>query len=100
MNVALNLIPTNTCSPQKVVKNLAPNIIGHGLIDNFGQNLVQHHFAALDEKRFLLSDAVQDLLVVTNIRVPTPVRMLNVLWLFVLDLCEPFQILCFFIHSA
>ena len=32
--------------------------------------------------------------------VPTLARMLNVLQLLVLDLCEPLQILCFFIHSA
>jgi len=60
---------------------------------------VQHYFAALDEKRFLLSDIVQDLPVVTDIHVPTLAHMLNVLRLLVLDLCEPLQILCF-IHSA
>ena len=50
---------------------------------------MQHYFAALDEKRFLLSDIVQDLPVVTDKHVPTQVRMLNVLRLLVLDLCEP-----------
>ena len=61
---------------------------------------MQHYFAAFDEKRFLLSDIVPDLPVVTDMHVPTPARMLNVLRLLVLDLCEPLQILCFFIHSA
>jgi len=56
-------------------------------------------FAALDEKRFLLSDILQDLAVVTDMHVPILARMLNVLRLFVLDLREPLQI-CFFIHSA
>jgi len=58
---------------------------------------VQHYFAALDEKRFLLSDIAQDLSVVTDMCVPTLACMLNVLWMFVLvDLCEPLQILCLF----
>jgi len=57
---------------------------------------MQHYFAALDEKRFLLCDIVHDLPVVTNMHVPTLVRMLNVLRLLVLDLCEPLQILLFF----
>jgi len=70
------------------------------LFDNFVQYLVQYYFAALDERRFLLSDIVQDLPVVINTHVPTLARMLNVLRLLVLDLCEPLQILCFFIHSA
>jgi len=70
------------------------------LFDNFGPYLVQHYFAALDEKRFLLSNIVQDLPVVTDMHVHTLARMLNVLRLLVLDLCEPLQILCFFIHSA
>ena len=61
---------------------------------------MQHYFAALDEKRFLLSDIVQDLPVVTVMHVPTLDRMFNVLRLLVLDLCEPLQILCLFIHSA
>ena len=60
---------------------------------------MQHYFAALNEKLFLLSDIVQDLPVVTGMHVPTLARMLNVLRLLVLDLCEPLQILCF-IHSA
>jgi len=66
------------------------------LFDSFGQYLLQHYFAALDEKRFLLSDIVHDLPVVTDMYVPNQARMLNVLRLLVLDLCE---ILCF-IHSA
>jgi len=70
------------------------------LFDNFGQYLVQHYFAALDEKRFLLSDIVQDLPVVRDTHVPTLASMLNVLRLLVLDLCEPLQILWFYIHSA
>ena len=61
---------------------------------------MQHYCAALDEKRFLLSDTVHDLPVVTDTDVPTLARMLDVLRLFVLDLCEPLQILCFFIHFA
>jgi len=61
---------------------------------------VQHHFAALDEKGFLLSDIVQDSPVVTDMHIPTLARMLNVLRLLVLDLCERLQILCFFIYSA
>jgi len=55
--------------------------------------MVQHYFAALDEKRFLLSDIVQDLPVLTDMHVPTLARMTNVLRLLVLDLCEPLQIL-------
>jgi len=62
--------------------------------------MVQHYFAAFDEKLFLLSDIVQDLPVVTDMHVPTLARMLNVLRLLVLDLCEALQILYFFIHSA
>jgi len=61
---------------------------------------VQHYFAALDEKRLLLSDIVQDLPVVTDMHAPTLARMVDVLRLLVLDLCEPLQILCFLIHSA
>ena len=57
---------------------------------------MQHYFAALDEKRFLSSDIVQDLPVVTDMHVPTLARMLNVLRLLVLDLCEPLQILFFY----
>jgi len=41
------------------------------LFDNFGQYLLQHYFAALDEKRLLLSDIVQDLPVVIDMHVPT-----------------------------
>ena len=61
---------------------------------------MQAYFAALEENRFLLRDIVQDLPVVTDMHVPTLDRMLNALRLLVLDLCEPLQILCFFIHSA
>jgi len=57
---------------------------------------VQHYFAALDEKRFLLSDIVHDLPVVTDMYVPTLARVPNVLRLLVLDLCELLQILCLF----
>jgi len=57
---------------------------------------VQHYFAALDEKHFLLSDTAQDLPVVTDMHVPTPALMLNVLRLLVLDVCEPLQIFCLF----
>jgi len=53
---------------------------------------VQPYFAALDEKRLLLSDIVQDLPVVTDMHVPT----LTVLQLLVLDLCEFLQILSLF----
>jgi len=62
---------------------------------------VQHYFAALDEKRFLLSDIVQDFLVVTDMHIPTLARLLNVLRLLVLDLCELLQILffLFILHS-
>jgi len=61
---------------------------------------VQHYFAALVEKRFLLSDIVQGLAVVTDMHVPTPARMLNGLPLLVLDLCKPLQIVCLFtLHS-
>jgi len=64
---------------------------------------VQHYFAALDEKRFLSSDIVQDLPVVTDMHVPTLARILTVMCcgcLF-LNLCEPLQILCFLftLHS-
>ena len=53
---------------------------------------MQPYFAALDEKRLLLSDIVQDLPVVTDMHVPT----LTVLQLLVLDLCEFLQILSLF----
>ena len=42
----------------------------------FGQYLVQHYFAALDGKPFLLSDIAQDLPVHTDMHVPTLARML------------------------
>ena len=61
---------------------------------------MQHYFAALDDKRFLLRDIVQDLSVATDIHVPTLARMVNVLRLLVLDLCEPLQILGLYIRSA
>jgi len=60
---------------------------------------LQHYFAALDQKRLLLSDIAQDLPVVIDMQFPMSARMLNLLRLLVLDLCEPLQILCF-IHSA
>jgi len=47
-------------------------------------------------KNAFLSDILQDLLVVTDMHVPTLARMLNVLRLLVLDLCKLLQILCFF----
>jgi len=50
--------------------------------------MVQHYFAALDGKRFLSSDTAQDLTVLTDMHVPTLTRMLNVLQLLVLDLCQ------------
>jgi len=65
----------------------------------FGQHLVQHYFAAFDGKRFLLSNIAEDLPVLTDMHVPTLSRMLNVLQLLVLDLCQLLQILCF-IHSS
>jgi len=57
---------------------------------------VQNNFAALDGKRFLLSDIAQDLLVLTDMHVPTLACTLNVLQLLVLDLCELLQIVCLF----
>ena len=66
----------------------------------FGQNLVQHYFAALDGQHLLLSDITQDLPALTDMHVPTLPRMLNVLQLLVLDLSELLQILSYFIHSA
>jgi len=39
---------------------------------------VQNNFAALDGKRFLLSDIAQDLPVLTDMHVPTLARMLRV----------------------
>jgi len=60
---------------------------------------LQHYFAASDEKHLLSRDIVQDLPVVIDMQFPLSARMLNVLRLLVLDLCEPLQILCF-IHSA
>jgi len=61
----------------------------------FGQYLVQHYFAALDGKRFLLSDIAQDLPVLTDMHVITLAHMLNVLQLLVVDFL---QIRCLF-HS-
>jgi len=74
------------------------------LFDNFGQHLVQHYFAALDEKLFRLSDILQDLglPVVTDMHVPTLAHMLNVLRLLVLDFCKPFCnffVFLFTLHS-
>jgi len=47
---------------------------------------VQRYFAALDAKRFLLSDIAQDLPVLTDVHVTTLARMCNVLQLLVSDL--------------
>ena len=55
-----------------------------------------NNLAALDGKRFLSSDIAQDLPVLTDRHVPTLARMLSVLQLLVLDLCELLQILCLF----
>jgi len=60
----------------------------------FGQYLVQHYFAVLNGKRFILSDFAQDLPVLTDMHVPTVARMLNVLQLLTLGLCKLLQILC------
>ena len=85
----------------RLYRALHPKSLGQWLFDNFGQYLLQHYFAALDEKRFLLSDIVQDFLVVTDMHIPTLARLLNVLRLLVLDLCELLQILffLFILHS-
>jgi len=69
-------------------------------LTNFGQYWVQRDFAALDGIGFHLSDIAQDLPALTDMHVPTLVRMLNVLLLLVSDLCELLQILSYFIHSA
>jgi len=65
------------------------------LFDNFGQYLLQHYFAALDEKRLLLNAIEQDLPVVIDMH-SRSARMLDMLLLLVLDLCEHLQILCLF----
>jgi len=49
--------------------------------------------------KMLSCDITQELPVLTDMYVPTQTRMLNVLQLLVLDLCELLQIL-YFIHSA
>jgi len=62
--------------------------------------MVQHYFAALDEKRFLLSDIVQDLPIVTDMHVPTrPACLLSCGCLFLTceNLCK--LSVCF-VHSA
>ena len=41
-NVVLDLMTTNTRSPRQVVQSPEPKNIGHWLLDNFGQYLVQH----------------------------------------------------------
>jgi len=63
---------------------------------------VQHYFAALDCKRFLLSEMAHDLplLTVTDMHVPNPAGMLNVLQLLVSDLHELLQFFVCFIHST
>jgi len=61
---------------------------------------VQHYFEALDEKRILLSDIVQDLPVVTNMHVPTLARMLTCcacLFLTCANLCK-FFVFLFTLH--
>ena len=57
---------------------------------------MQHYFATVDGKRFLLSDITQDLPILTDMHVPTRARMHNVLQLLVSDLCEILQIICLF----
>jgi len=55
---------------------------------------VRHYFAALDGKRFLLSDITQDLPVLTDMDVPTLALMLNVLQLLETDanFCNSFVV--------
>jgi len=72
---------TYTRLPQQVVQSPAPKIKGHWLLDNLWPMFVQHNFVALDGKRFLLSDMMQDLLVLVDMHVPTLAHMLNVLQL-------------------
>jgi len=62
-------------------------------LTNFCQYLAQHHFAALDGKRFLFSEISQ---VLTDMHVPALALVLNVLQLLVLDLRELLQIICLF----
>ena len=57
---------------------------------------MQHYFAALDGKRFVLNDIAQDLPVLTDMHVPTLARMVKYMQLLVLDLCELLQILWLF----
>jgi len=85
---------TNTRSPRQVVQNPEPKITDHWLFDDFGQYLVRHYFAALDGKRFLLSDITQDLPVLTDMDVPTLALMLNVLQLLETDanFCNSFVV--------
>jgi len=52
---------------------------------------VQHYFAALDEKSFLLRLTSGHRYACSH-----SARVLNVLQLFILDLCEPLQIICLF----
>jgi len=54
----------------------------------------------LDGKRFLLSDIAQDVPVLTDMHVPTLARLLNVLQLLVVGLCELLKFFVCFIHSA
>jgi len=83
---------------QKVVffRALNPKLQATDYFTICGQYLVRHYFAALDGKRFLLSDITQDLPVLTDMHVPTLARILNVLQLLVLYLCELLQILSLF----
>jgi len=77
-------------------RTLNPELQVTDYLTIFGQYLVQPYFAASDEKRLLLSDIVQDLQVVTDMHVPTLARMLDMLQLLVLDLCELLPILSLF----
>jgi len=78
----------------------APRIIGHRLFDNFWPIIYPTLFCTLDGKRFLLSDIAQDVPVLTDMHVPTLARLLNVLQLLVVGLCELLKFFVCFIHSA
>ena len=87
-NIALNLMTTNTRSP-RLFQSPVPKITGRWFcLTIFDQYLIKHWVAALDEKRFLSSDIAQALPVLTDLHVSTLPRMLSVLQLLVLDLCE------------
>jgi len=88
----------NTHSPWQFVWSPAAKITGHLLLDNFwpifGATLL-----CIIRWNMLSCDITQELPALTNMHVPTLARMLNVLQLLVLDLCELLQIL-HFIHTA